>query len=39
MPGWEMVTCDGARAHKMWVNGGPSQVIYLVGPSVISRLP
>ena len=36
MPGWEMVTCEltayGARARKVWVNGTPSQVMYLVGP-------
>ena len=43
MPGWEMVTCEltayGARAHKVWVNGTPSQVMYLVGRSGFSFLP
>ena len=43
MPGWEMVACEltayGARAHKVWVNGTPSQVMYLVGHSVYSLLP
>ena len=40
MPGWEKVTCEltayGARAHKVWVNGTRSQVMYLVGCSVFS---
>ena len=43
MPGWEMVTCEstayGVRAHKVWVNGTPSQVMYLEGCSVYSLLP
>ena len=43
MSGWAMVTCEltayGARAHNVWVNITPSQVMYLVGPGVISWLP
>ena len=43
MSGWEMVTCEltayGAQAHDVWVNGTPSQVMYLLGPSVVSWLP
>ena len=43
MSGWEMVSCElttyGARAHKVWVNGTTSQVMYHVGRSVYSLLP